>query len=242
MLHFHIYAKPSELDILEKQLDKYELLCIKSDRLIVTEHTDEVINVVADFIIKYLYKNYVKNSLGLKYAYFNADEREMICNQVIFAFDGENLTDTLKTMYFDINLHSFVLFMMADDLKILDGEIDKACELMHARREYFDYIRLLKYYADMNDTEYDTVNVIFGKYGFSVTDAGFREITQSEADAEIALLDEDNSLVAALISLSPNKIIVHGADNADGLVIDTIVNVFGDKIYMCGGCPHCTRG
>ncbi len=240
-LHFHIYAKAEELDLLEILLDSENLLCIKSPLLIITEHSDKALKVVSHFIKNNLYKNYILNRLKIMYNYFSLDEIEIILNDVMTSIDDFNIFENLKKMHFGVNLHSFVLFYMQGELDDINSLIDTACEYMHARHEYFDYIRLLKYYVNMHETKCDTVNLLFTKGGFDLTDKDFKSLAGGVLNAETAILEEDDSLISVLVDIAPNKIIIHNERFAHDVLLDTIVNVFSKKTVFCKGCVLCTN-
>ncbi len=233
MLHFHIYAKAEELDLLEELLDNECLLCIKSEFLIITEHCERAFKVISGFILNTLYKNYILNRLNIMYSYFSLDERGIIASQVIAALDSSNIFENLKKMHFGVNLHSFVFFYMQEEILCINDLIDSACEYMHARQEYYDYIRLLKYYVNMHDTKCETVNLVFTKNGFDLLDKNNKSLAGGSVNAEAAILEHDDSLISVLVDISPKHIIVHNPELAEEVLLDTVINVFSQKVEIC---------
>lgn len=229
-LHFHIYANAKELDRLEKILDDECVLCIKTPSLIITERCENTYRILSFFILESIYKSYITNRLNIMYPYFNPDERLTICNDVISALDNIGIYHRLKKIHFGVNIHSFVRFVMSDELNEINLLINTSCESLRAKQEYFDYIRLLKYYVNMHESRFDTINLIFNKTGFDICDKNMNSLLGLVFDYEIATMDGDDSLITALVDISPKHIIIHNEEKASDILIDTVINVFSDKV------------
>lgn len=229
-LHFHIYANAKELNELEKMLDSESVLCIKSPILIITERCEKAYKVLSIFILEKIYKTYINNRLNLMYSYFNPDERLTICGDVLASLDVCDINEKLKKLHFGVNLHSFVRFQLSDELNNINSLIDYACEDLRAKQEYYDYIRLLKYYVNMHDSRFDTVNIVFNDNGFDILDKNYNSIAGFPFDCETASLDGDDSLISALVDIAPGHIIINNPEKASDALIDTVINVFSDKI------------
>ncbi len=229
-LHFHIYANVKELNELEKMLDSENVLCIKSPLLIITERCEKAYRILSVFILEKIYKTYIINRLNLMYPYFNPDERITVCGDVLSALDSLEIYEKLKKIHFGVNLHSFVRFQLSDELCDINSLIDFSCESLRAKQEYYDYIRLLKYYVNMHDSRFDTVNIVFTDNGFDILDKKLNSLAGLPFDCETASLDGDDSLISVLVDIAPKHIIIHNQEKASDTLIDTVINVFSDKV------------
>ena len=152
--------------------------------------------------------------------------------------------------YFDnsnnIILDGFVNFRLKEYIKDLEDVVDKAVDDFLMDREYREFIRLLRYFVDIQEPKLDTVHVIVGYDNrYTLLDESKKEITNEciqEYVNEIAEgeINYDDLLVSSLITFAPRKIIIHGTDQfRNKELMETIKNVFSGRVVICQGCDVC---
>ena len=138
-------------------------------------------------------------------------------------------------------IFNFALHPIHEELEMLCSE--KANEFS-LKNEYLDFIRMLRFFADINYGNTDKLHVIINSDDYAdVLDADYNRISRFEAPGvEFAYLNElveYDTLISLLVEASPKEIVLHckGADAED--VCETIINIFDDKVTFCGGCFLC---
>jgi len=215
--------------------------------------------VVDEFIKKYLDSFLTDSYFFLKYEELRELKKECI---YILKDDGKLINDNTISYYNkknsivgkiqnfikekrEINIKGFLTFRMKelnDDFVFI---LDKIVERYMVEREYDEFIKLLKYFVEVQDPKIDEVNIIINKNGeYAFKDDKNRDIKKemfSELfDVKYNNVNEDDVLLSGLITNSPKKIIIHCAENAiNGEIIDTIVKVFTDRVQLCDDCKIC---
>lgn len=146
----------------------------------------------------------------------------------------------------EINVEGFLTFRTKDLEKELKHIIEKIVEDYVIEKEYDEFINLLKYFVNIQESRIDEVNIIIykeGNYvlkdknGIDITDELFKEFISNNISLEINL---DDILISGLITYCPEKIIIHCVENClNKELINTINNVFLKKVYFCNSCKIC---
>lgn len=224
-----------------------------------------VSNALADFIIKKYEYKILERVINSNYCYFNASEKKEILqiSLRIMKSDDNNFINSLLRMrrhniivcrlieYFEntstLILDGFVNFRLKDYKKDLEEIVDKAVDDFLMEREYREFIRLLRYFVDIQEPRFNTIHVIAGVDNrYILLDDAKREITDEcikEFLSEISEEDVnyDDLLVSSLITLAPRKLIIHGCGQFKNKeLLETIKNVFSGKLVICNKCEICT--
>lgn len=146
----------------------------------------------------------------------------------------------------EININGFITFRMKELRGNIEGIIDKVVEKYMVEKEYKEFIRLLKYFVDIQESRIEEVNIfIQPSSGYSITDGYGEDIFSgflkdlSECKVGVDANVED-IIISGLITNAPNHIIIHKKEECTNLeFIDTIVNVFGSRVSFCEGCEAC---
>jgi putative sporulation protein YtxC len=112
------------------------------------------------------------------------------------------------------------------------------------RKEYEEFIFLLKEYLKVKPSKMRVINIVATKYG--------RYEYYSENGAKITLglkrkhlenseeyCSEEDILTGILISVNPGKIIIHNKRNMQREILSTITKIFENSCVFCGGCSIC---
>ncbi|HBS58116.1 MAG TPA: putative sporulation protein YtxC, partial [Firmicutes bacterium] len=130
-------------------------------------------------------------------------------------------------------------------LELLDA-VDKAVDDFMMDREYKEFIRLLRYFVDVQEPRIEEVHVIVQANGlFRILDSSGKTINNQYLEgfvvenAEIDL-NYGDLLISALITIAPQSVTLHGPNIKQASeVIETIHSVFDGRVCICDGCELC---
>ena len=221
-------------------------------------------NALADYIIRQYEERLLIRIINSNYCYFNAAEKKEILSKALNIIKNEDKTyfNSLFQIrrrnviirrlmdYFDnsnnIILDGFVNFRLKEYIKDLEEIVDKAVDDFLMDREYREFIRLLRYFVDIQEPKLDTVHVIVNYDNrYTLLDESKKEITNEciqEYANEIAEgeINYDDLLVSSLITFAPRKIMIHCTGQfRNKELLETIKNVFSGRVVICQGCDVC---
>ena len=222
-------------------------------------------NLLAKYIIEKYEHRFITRIIHSNYCYFNTGERREILRTAlknIIGFEEKNIFNNLFMIrrknivakklleYFEtsneIILDGFVTFRLKDYIKELEDVVDKAVDDYMMEKEYKEFIRLLKYFVDIQEPKFDIVHVLAGYNNrYILLDSTRREITNDCIQDFVKEVSEgeinyDDLLVSSLITLEPNKIYIHLVGQIKNKeLMETIKNVFVGKVVFCSGCEIC---
>ena len=223
-----------------------------------------VSNALADYIIRQYEEKLIERVINSNYCYFNPNEKKEILNIAIRIIknDDKNFLNNLLQVrrrnviirklldYFENSnsmvLDGFINFRLKDYKKDLEEIVDRAVDDYLMEREYKEFIRLLRYFVDIQEPRFDEVHVIVdyaNKYILldedknEITNECIQEFVNEVSEGEI---NYDDLLVSSLITLAPKKIVIHSiAQFGNKELLETIKNVFLGKVVICSGCEVC---
>ncbi|HHY38031.1 MAG TPA: hypothetical protein GX507_03795 [Clostridia bacterium] len=144
-------------------------------------------------------------------------------------------------------VEGFVTFRLREYLDELEEVVDRAVDEFLLDREYQEFIKLLRYFVQMQEPKVMRVKVYLERDGtFSINDELGKRVGTAVVDELRATMMEgglelEDLLVSSLIMLAPREIWMHSRDNerwSSGL--ETLKNVFGERLKICCGCPWCS--
>lgn len=219
---------------------------------------------LADYIIRQYEEKLISRIISSNYCYFNSSEKKEILNRslTIIKNEDKNLFNNLFQIrrknviirrlldYFEnsnnIILDGFVNFRLKEYMRDLEDVVDKGVDDFLMDREYREFIRLLRYFVDIQEPKLNTVHVIIGfdnKYILlddakkEITNECVQEYVNEIAEGEI---NYDDLLVSSLITFAPRRIIIHCTGQfRNKELMETIKNVFLGRVLICQGCEVC---
>ncbi|MCR4402847.1 MAG: putative sporulation protein YtxC [Firmicutes bacterium] len=232
-----------------------------------------VASALADAIVFDVAKGFVARVVRRRYPYFDPSEQERIVACAAAALGGRGTDGKMGAETADrdrpeepralVRRRNEVLFKVLDYLDtasciVLDGFVrfrlkgfveellesaDAAVDDYMIEREYNEFIRLLKYFVDVQEPRIDEVHVVSRPGGLfrlldragKVVDNDYLEgVSPDLVDIDV---DYEDLLISALISVSPRKIVLHLGRSAG--VTDTIQRLFEGRVSVCPGCRLC---
>lgn len=236
----------------KKSVHSYDLLKI------------HVSNALADYIITKYEEKLIARIINSNYCYFDPLEKKEILNfalrimrnddkvflNSLFQIKRRNLIIRKLIEYFDgsnnLVLDGFINFRLKEYIKDLEEVVDKAVDDFLMEREYKEFIRLLRYFVEIQDPKFDTIHVIVSyENKYVLLDETRKEITNECIQEFINEISEgevnyDDLLVSSLITLAPRKVVIHCFGQFKNKeLLETIKNVFSGKVTMCNECDIC---
>lgn len=222
-------------------------------------------NAIYEYIQDYETPGLIQHIISAEYFYFNVKERLEIyrrCLDILkkAKIDEYSVTDgyfTSKTKILDqitdyldhntvINLSGFILFRLKDYLLDLNQIIERSVEDFLTDKEYNEFIKLLKYFVDIQESKSNVVNIVFDDNSrFKIYDEysrllNYDYITKVATELAGNDINQDDLLISALITIAPNEIMVHRLSVLENThIIKTLESIFPEKIHYCGGCKWC---
>eukprot|EP00828_Plagiopyla_frontata_P011566 TRINITY_DN16404_c0_g1_i2.p2 TRINITY_DN16404_c0_g1~~TRINITY_DN16404_c0_g1_i2.p2 ORF type:complete len:240 (-),score=45.21 TRINITY_DN16404_c0_g1_i2:80-799(-) len=140
----------------------------------------------------------------------------------------------------EINIDGFITFRIRKLREDIEQIIDKVIEMYMVEKEYNEFIKLLKYFVDIQESKIDEINIIINegsiytvedKIGNNLYKDFLKELTGNDRDLEVNIEDV---LISGLITSSPKSIIIYNKENCKNKeFLETLENVFGDKVKYC---------
>lgn len=222
-------------------------------------------NIIYNIIIDEFCKKDMAAFLSDAYFFLRYEELEEIKKESLKVLRGEMEIKDEDSIYYinkkndiidkicrcinenrEINIEGFITFRMKELLEDLETIIDRVVEKYMAEKEYNEFIKLLKYFVEIQESKMNYLNIIVsndGKYIINnereedITDSFFKDLTELKYNDNT---DLDDILISALITNSPENIVIHCAHNCKNKeLIDTIKNVFTHRVKFCDDCKTC---
>jgi len=226
-----------------------------------------VANALSDIIVEKWEEALIRKIVRGTYRHFTREEQEAIVK-----YSGRNLAgcgsgDSIQRYklnrkaqvlhrlrdYLDtadeLIMEGFVTFRLRDYVEEVEDAVDRAVDDFLMEREYKEFIRLLKYFVDMQEPRTDHVHVLIRPGGvFRLVDESGSAIRSEYLEEFVAEMAEDDVnyedlLITALITLAPRRLTVHlRPDEQWEETMETVRGVFDERADFCYGCPVCEAG
>lgn len=217
------------------------------------------------FIANEFCKNKLEDLVKESYFFLNTDEIDDVCercSRIILDYTVINdknisyiniingilnkIIDCIKENN-EININGFTTFRMKNIEKSFSEIIDKVIENYMVEKEYDEFIKLLKYFVDIQDSKIDELNIYVDKQGkYLLKDMNGNDIENKMidelCDIDVNGVNADDVLISGLITLSPKKIVIHCRESfSNKEIIQTILSVFENKVFFCNDCKLCRQ-
>ncbi|WP_051965928.1 putative sporulation protein YtxC [Thermanaerosceptrum fracticalcis] len=220
-----------------------------------------IANCLADIIVNEWESRIIKKIVRNTYYYYNEEEKQTILNKAKEILNplGSNsyhqnerkekvMVKILEylDMHKELILEGFVNFRLKDYQNELEDVVNSAVDEFLLEKEYMEFIRLLRYFVDIQEPRVKTIQVIFKQTGkFNLLDENDKPVNNDYLEGFVVdLLDNEinyeDLLISALITLAPKEVILHLENGVvSGDIVTTIKNVFSNRVVMCSGCSKC---
>lgn len=225
------------------------------DRINKREYIEKIVGKVTKLLVEYTKLESI-NVLKENYFYFDEEEVYAIIADIEDEIDNDvKIQLIIKNKFKEIlersnliNLNGFINFRLKF-IKLYAAQVVERCiDSYLMKKEYMDFISIIKLISDAEEGEYDVVNVICNHGKLQVYDKNMKKLTylsNAEFSAELnSKVAYDESVINILLSVSPKKIILHESKldkkNKEELnTVEIIKKIFEGKIEICKGCKYC---
>ena len=139
----------------------------------------------------------------------------------------------------ELNIEGFIIFRMRKLRDDIEKIIDKIVERYMVEREYKEFVKLLKYFVEIQECKIEKINIIIEENNNYIVRNGegkdlyyefLRELTLEQGSLD---LNMEDILISGLITSAPKNITIYGKENCTNKeFLDTIENVFGDRVFF----------
>ncbi len=146
----------------------------------------------------------------------------------------------------EINISGFLTFRTKELKEDLECIADKVVEEYMVEKEYNEFIKLLKYFVEVQESKVDEVNILIerdGSYylrdkeGNDLVGNMIMELPEVKFDCKE---NQEELIISTLITSAPKKVVIHCAEYCKNKeLIQTISKVFVDRVYYCDKCTEC---
>lgn len=225
------------------------------DKLNKREYIEKIIGRVTKLLVEYTKLESI-NFLKENYFYFDEDEVGGIISDIEDEIDNDvKIQLIIKNKFKEIlersnliNLNGFINFRLKF-IKLYAAQVVERCiDSYLMKKEYMDFISIIKLISEVDEGEYDIVNIMCNNQRLQVYDKNMKKLSyigNAEFSAELgSKVAYDETIINILLSVSPKKIILHEA-NIDKknkevqMTIEIVKKIFEGKYEICKGCKYC---
>lgn len=214
--------------------------------------------------------NKLKNIIRDQYFFLKNNEVSYIIKKVDEALNSDKVIIEKKGIHF-INKKNDMLSQIIDSIKEIDEvnlngvltfkksiveesfvEITKdVIENYMAEKEYKEFIKLLKYFVNLQESVMEEVNIIIKENReYNIVDKkgedifnkliGDLKVGDLQSDGINKSINTEDLIISGLITNVPKRIIIHGYnERTNNEFINTIKDVFLERVGFCSGCEFC---
>ncbi|MTI69768.1 MAG: putative sporulation protein YtxC [Firmicutes bacterium] len=146
----------------------------------------------------------------------------------------------------EIILEGFISFRLRFLVNYLEDTLDNVLDDFVIEREYKEFIKILRYFVEIQEPKINTVNVIiYEDNKYELYDIKKRLINNEFLEEIAKEMSENNMnyedlLISSLITIAPKNIVLHLYDKKKSeKIVEIIKNVFENKVEICSGCTFC---
>ncbi len=224
---------------------------------------EAIVPLVAQFMIEDLWIYMFRDLLRLHYCYFGRNEREEILDTALRQLKssklhrrrelhrglaGKKIGEYLAGPHNHLNIEGFNNFRLVEWRRELRRLVEEAVESYLAEREHREFIRLLKYFLNLQLPKINLIHLFADKKGcVRITDHCFNQVDPCDWE-EIDLQDFDEEsdyediLVSMLVSIAPRRIMLHrSAVLRYPRAAEILRSIFDKRLIYCESCSRCRR-
>jgi putative sporulation protein YtxC len=234
------------------------LLLTQKDRYLPEARELAVRGLLADaleaYILEELREPLLQEMIRKHYYYFSRQEREKVlqysglrdstAGKQTRQLVREQLSGYLKNCR-HLNIPGLIRFRLGDYLAELRKTVEGAVDDFLIEKEYQEFIKLLKYFVEIQEPKIQEAHVLLDKTGrFQIRDGRKRLVEQDTEEMNAAYLrdpvDSEDMLVSALVTAAPGRVILHRQVDAQYPKLSgTLKKIFDVKLSICRNCHEC---
>ena len=179
--------------------------------------------------------DYLNKGLGQVRGY-RVHRKTRLVTQILSCLDHSSVFD----------IEGFLRFRAQEYKTEVNKAVEFAIDEYVLEKEYLEFIQLLKHFVDSQRPRLDCLHVGITPQGkFHLYNNEEVKVThQFLEDYQLDNVHElgyEDLLVSALIAVAPRQITLHIRYDGYKDTLQTIRNVFGDRVHDCNGCSFCEK-
>ncbi|MGL5634503.1 MAG: putative sporulation protein YtxC [Sarcina sp.] len=167
-------------------------------------------------------------------------DKELQCVSLILKIE-KIINDFIEEDNF-INIDGFLRFRLKSIRPIIEEIVDKLIEEYMVEKEYNEFINLLRYFVDIQESKIDEVHIYINENGeYYIKDKNGENIFNKFLDELIESNEADNInnediIISGLITNSPKYVNIHNEENCKNKeFLNTISKVFRERVVFIEG-------
>jgi putative sporulation protein YtxC len=228
------------------------------------EISDIIAKALAEFIIHQKELSLLRSLICDEFSYQNEIEINKIvryCNQMLNNEDDSlyiadhgrsrralTISNEIKQYFkknMDLNIDGFLEFRLKEYKEELREVVEYAVDEFIMDKQYQEFISLLKYFVFIQETKIPVVHLMHkGGHEFVLFNEQMTPMDNkaTEDSFKIEILDQEfnfeDLVVSTLISIAPQEIYIHTRE-PQVQVIQTIMQIFENRVQLCEYCRQC---
>ncbi len=222
---------------------------------------DQYLNVVAEYIIDRYEIRMLRRILEEDYSDLSVIQKREVLKSIECCGDDPDVGYQARKQAVLLSIYDylkeerimlmdgFVAFRLKEYEVLLSRLAEKLVERYVAHKEYEEFVGLLRYFVNIQSPRPAMAHVLVERGGgYVILDENGKDITArcfaDFVEGEALLTEEayDDLLISVLITLAPEKIVVHNREDIKNHeLFSTISQVFDGKISYCNNCSLCKK-
>lgn len=240
----HKYKKMTLITVENRRYSREDFYNDMSDKIL----TLIIDNYSMDFLERKIYNKNLDISIEEKNMIYEISKNKIL-DKNSFILEKEYIKEEIINYigeYPIIYLDGFILFRLKNLNDLTDLVLEQGMESLRLKKEYENFMEVLEYLADANNTDLDTIRVKFTEDSYILMDENFLELDKdyfkniAEKIDSKGVSDED-LLVSTLLALGPKKVLIHINEYNKQATMDLIERIFVNKVYYCYNCDNCIK-
>ena len=252
-------SKEDVIDIYLEDVEKND----KTIRLVVYY----IANILYDILIEEFIEKKLKKYLSDAYGFLNYSDIGKVKSMIVQILKDESRIDDTVVYCMNrknrvvqkiiecveegnsINVKGFLDFRYKELRIDIYRCVEKIIEKYMVEKEYNEFISLLKYFVEVQESKSDRIDMFVGdgEGNYILKDENDNDmmetlISELCENKSIVEISKEDLVISGLITLCPKKVVIHcSRKNKDKELINTIEKVFEGRVEYCTGCKKCSK-
>ena len=212
-------------------------------------------NLAQDIIIEIYVNPIIKDRVAKICDDYSISEKKEIVASTHETLRDENyyisqkiiINDEIREYLIENNsliIDGYMKFRLKKFLYVIDISIEKAIEDLETEKEYLEFLNMLQYFVEIQESRYELVNLIIKNGDYFILDMDNNIIEDgllNDISEEISYenISRADLLISSLIIISPQKIIIHVEGDKEKELTNMISQIFQERVEYCTGCEKC---
>lgn len=241
-----------------KNFKHYNNIIIHYNGNNISEFINKISYILSIMVIDELEEQILTNIISQNYFYFNADEQKEIvnlCFDIMIEDFSNNFDQKLKmlnSLFYNyllcnksLHLTGFLTFRIQNYINILDTILNEAVSSFIIKKEYLEFVSILRLYINSQKSNCNTVHLIYLDNQSILLDENKQIIDTSSNLFNAKYLSDitfsnNDYILNTLLTLLPNNLYIHLINTCTDEFINTLKTIFEHRVTICTDCNICS--